>query len=99
MTDHDRTPSSRVTTGCPQKVYDKKTKNNPNRVGRGGLGRRARNKTKHKVQGYGWEVVPSRHKDQAEDREVARGETEFMKTDRMKIWRSEVQEPQRSTAT
>ncbi|MEQ2227478.1 hypothetical protein ILYODFUR_038073, partial [Ilyodon furcidens] len=58
------------------------TKNNPHRVGGGGLGRKARNKnrvqagdhevvpSRHRVQVDNHEVVPSRHRVQVDDHEV-----------------------------
>ncbi|KAK5600181.1 hypothetical protein CRENBAI_006697 [Crenichthys baileyi] len=48
-----------------------KTKNNPNRAGGGGLGRRARDKNQNKVQAGDQEVSPCRHKVQAGDQDVA----------------------------
>ncbi|KAK5609648.1 hypothetical protein CRENBAI_000848 [Crenichthys baileyi] len=46
-------------------------KNNPSRVGGGGLGKRAKNEPKNKVQAGDQDVAPRRHKVQAGDQDVA----------------------------
>ncbi|MEQ2312144.1 hypothetical protein AMECASPLE_027857 [Ameca splendens] len=58
---HNTTPSLRADTRRPQdsKIY-------PNKMGGGGLGRRAKNK--NRVQAGDQEVVPSRHRVPAGDR-------------------------------